>query len=401
MGQMEALIQKIAILYLTIWTISPPLGIDMKYRLLALGCVGIWALVVVKRGYYIEQIHLYALLFMAFVIFVAYFEKGNVDGILQQIAIYILVICFCMNAFYKNGHWNELRGIVPIVLILLIIFNHNTAQALIDDPGIARRIVRADAEIYVYMRQGIGGYGLLYPQVCVFPAVLAWIKSAFRKNRICFVIGIAWLFTFIQYLINAGYSIAIYACLVGGIVLLFYKGKNVTGAIVVSVLVFAGIIAAIVYVESFRNGLLEIFDGTEIVTKINDLLSTSETGEVEGSISARKDAYMDSLWAIVKYPVIGGLWKASGGGHSAILDALAKYGILGLIIFIKMIFYVPDDYKKNYCNTTRIVSVSNAVIVSTLYVTILNSFSFNFAAMLLLVVPLLYEDIIRWEKIKE
>ena len=46
------LILKAAVLYLILWTISPPLGIDMIYRFLALGCVGIWAVITAGRGYY-------------------------------------------------------------------------------------------------------------------------------------------------------------------------------------------------------------------------------------------------------------------------------------------------------------------------------------------------------------
>ena len=36
-------IQSIAVAYLTIWSISPPLEIDMIYRVLALGAVFLWA----------------------------------------------------------------------------------------------------------------------------------------------------------------------------------------------------------------------------------------------------------------------------------------------------------------------------------------------------------------------
>lgn len=400
MLQSEGLIQKFAILYLIIWTISPPLGIDMKYRLLAIGCVGIWGVFALQRGYYIEKIHLYAAIFAVFVATVAYMEKGSIDGILKQIAIYMLIVCFLMYAFYQDGKWKEVSWIVPVVLILLIVFNYNTAQALIDDPGIARKIVRADENTYGYMRQGIGGYGLIYPQVCVFPALVAWIKSSFRESKISFVIGCVWIYTFVQYLISAGYSIAIYACVVGLIILFAYKGKNATKGIVISVFVFASIMAAIVYIDSFREALLKLFDGTEVVTKINDLVSTSQTGQAEDSISARKEAYMDSLRVLFQYPLIGSLWNGNGGGHSAIVDVFAKYGILGGVIYTKILFYVPNNYKVNYIESSYIRSISHAVIVSILYVAILNSFSFNFTAMLLLVLPILYEDIIRWEKIE-
>lgn len=398
MQRKGSLIQKLVICYLILWTISPPLGIDMKYRLLALGSVGIWGIIALGNKYYVEKIHVYAVAFAIMVAVIAYVEKGSLDGILQQIALYMLVICFVINAYYQEGHWHELSIIVPIILIFLIIFNYKTSQMLLADPGIARKIVRADEQTFMYMRQGVGGYGLIYPQVCVFPAIVAWVKSAFRKNKVCCLIGCVWIYSFVSCLFSAGYSIAIYTSAIGVIILSFYKGKNSIRALTITVVIFAGVLGALVYLEEFRSFMLTTFEGTEIVTKINDLLSTSESGAAEGSIYARVKAYSASVEAIVRYPIIGGLWNTSGGGHSAILDAIAKYGILGGFLCVKMLFYVPNEYKKRIDNPW-IHRISNAVTISMLYVLLLNSAPFNFMAMLLLVLPILYEDIIRWENI--
>lgn len=400
MQKTENLIQKLAVLYLVVWTMSPPLGIDMIYRYLAIGCVVIWAIIAIKKGYYVEHIHIYAVCFVLFVIVIAFIEHDSLDGILQQIGIYILVVSFLMHAFYSNGRWDELRGIIPIILVLLIIFNYRTAEILIEDPSIARRIVRADESTFAYMRQGIGGYGLLYPQVCASPALFAWIVSAFKKNKLCFGIGCVWAYTFIKYLLSAGYSIAIFTTAVGLIMVFLYKGKNLIGAIALSAFIFLGVMAALLYSTEFREFALEMFEGTKVASKILDIVSSSETGVAEDSIAARMDAYVMSFNNMCQYPIIGSLWNANGGGHSAIMDNIAKYGLFGGIIYIKMIFCVPLQYKKKYLDV-RIYSVSNAVILTTLFVGMLNSFSYNFMCMLLIIIPLLLEDIIRWEGLEE
>lgn len=397
-GRSQNLIQKLAVLYLIVWTISPPLEIDMVYRILALGCVGLWLIAASVRTFLIEEIHIYAALFAFAAMVIAYLEKGSLDAILQQIPIYILVICFFINCFYKEGRWHELSGIVLVILILLSVFNWNTAQILLEDPTIARRLVRADESVYEYLRQGIGGYSLIYPQVCIFPAILAWITKAFRKSKVCFVIGCIWLYTYISFIINAGYSIAIFASIVGAIMLFFYRGKNIWAAFFVAAIIFISVLAAIFYLDGFRTFLLEFFDGTAVVTKINDMMSSTESGAAEGSIYARMIRYRASIEVIFEYPLIGGLWMKNGGGHSAILDHFAKYGIWGGVIFAKMIFYVPNDYKHRY-KTSSIRVISNAVIVSLLFVAFLDAFTYSFMAMILLVLPLLYEDIIRWEDI--
>ena len=398
-----SLVQKAAVLYLILWTISPPLGIDMIYRYLALGCVGIWALITVGRGYYrngIKREQFYAIYFAVAVVLIAFLQSGTLNGILQQIGTYMLVISFLMYSFYREGHWQELNGIVPIVLLLLAVFNHITAEVLQENPQIARSIVRADEATYAYIRQGVGGYGLIYSQVCISSGIAAWTLSAFRKNKICFAIGCVWAYTFARYLIHAGYSIAVFASAVGLIMLLVYRRKNVLAAILLAVGVLIASIAALLYWDAFRALLLEIFDGTKVAAKINDLLVTSETGVAEDSIQGRIDAYAYSLEVIGKYPFIGGLWMAGGGGHSAILDTIAKYGVFGGYIYIKMIFAAPNTYKKTYENP-KIYRISNAVIVSILFVALLNSLTYEFMCMLLLVLPMLYEDIIKWENIEE
>ncbi len=392
-------IQKAAVLYLIIWTISPPLEVDMIYRLLALGCAGIWFIVALRRRLLVEKVHIYAIVYMFLVIVIAYLQKGSLDAILQHIAIYILVICFFIHCFYKEGRWHELSGIVPIVLILLIIYNWKTAEILLEDPTIARLLVRADESVYPYLRQGIGGYSLVYPQVCIFPAILAWILRAYRNNKICFGIGCVWLYTYILCISRAGYSIAIFASVVGAIMLFFYRGRNIWTAFAISALIFVVVMGSIIYVDSFREYLLQTFDGTAVAKKIEDLVATSETGAAEGSIYVRIAAYQGSLDAILEYPIVGGLWMGSGGGHSAILDQFAKYGIWGGVIYIIMLFTVPNEYKRRF-HHPKVWAISNAVMVSLLFVALLDSCTYSFMCMILLVLPLLYEDIIRWEGIE-
>lgn len=393
-------IQKAAVLYLIIWTISPPLEIDMIYRLLALGCAGIWFIVALRRRLFVEKVHIYAIAYMFLVIVIAYLQKGSLDAILQHIAIYILVICFFINCFYKEGRWHELSGIVPIVLLLLIIYNWRTAEILLEDPTIARLLVRADESVYPYLRQGIGGYSLVYPQVCIFPAILAWILRAYKNNKLCFGIGCVWLYTYILCISRAGYSIAIFATIVGAIMLFFYRGRNIWTAFLIAGVIFLVVMWSIVYVDSFREYLLQTFDGTAVAKKITDLVATSETGAAEGSIFARMEAYRGSMNVILEYPLVGGLWMRSGGGHSAILDQFAKYGVWGGVIYTIMLFYVPNEYKRRFQHP-QVWAISNAVMVSLLFVALLDSCPYSFMCMILIVLPLLYEDILRWEGIEE
>ena len=120
-------VQKIAVLYLIAWTISPPLQVDLIWRLIALACAALWAAIWFVRESPVtfgkEQIG--AVFFLIAVMSVVYFQDYSFDSLIKQIALIMLVICFMMTYFYDDK-WDELAGIVPIVLILFTIFNYNT-----------------------------------------------------------------------------------------------------------------------------------------------------------------------------------------------------------------------------------------------------------------------------------
>ncbi len=390
-------IQKIAVLYLVIWTVSPPLQVDTIYRIIALACAFLWTGIWFIRENPItlgkEQIG--AMFFLISVLAVVYFEQYDLSALIKQIALIMLVICFMMTYFYDDK-WDELAGIVPIVLILLTIWNYKTFTLLVEDHTIARLLVRDDESTYDFLRQGIGGYSLIYPQVCISPLILAWTFKAFRNNKLYFAIGVAWAYTFVRFLELAGYSIALFASAIGLILLVFYRSKNIVAAFIITILAFIGIMAAILYVIPFREWILETFDGMAVANKVRDLVSTSESGVTGDSIQLRINAYSDSLSDMLKYPIIGSLWRESGGGHSALLDITSKYGWLGGYAFSMMFYHVPFHYKHQYGNDKFITISANATFITLIFVSLLDSFNYSFTCMVMIVSSLLFEDIIKW-----
>ena len=395
-GFSYGLIQKIAVLYLIVWTISPPLQVDLVYRLIALACAGIWVAIwfIRENPVILGKEQVGALIFLIAVMVVVYFEKYDFAALIKQIALIMLVICFMMTYFYDDK-WNELSGLVPIILILLTIFNYKTFDILIEDHTVARLLVRDDESTYEFLRQGIGGYSLIYPQVCICPAIFAWIFKAFKNNKIYFVIGVAWVYTYIRVLELAGYSIALFASAIGLVLLLFYKGKNAVAAFAITIIAFVGIMAAILYITPFREWILETFDGMAVARKVNDLVSTADSGVTGDSIQLRINAYSSSLVNLIKYPIIGSLWRESGGGHSALLDITSKYGWLGGYAFSMMFYHVPLHYKHHYTDKL-VVKAANATLVTLLFVSALDSFNYSFTCMILIVSSLIFEDIIKW-----
>ena len=388
-------IQQISVLYLVIWTISPFMEIDNIWRIGTLAAFGLWLLCAINRGLHLEKIHLLALAFLSLVVVVNIIENNGFGKILRPINYYMMVLFFVVGHFYIDK-WKELYFIVPIILLFLIYFNFKSAFKVMEDPTIARLLVRNDEEIYQYLREGIGGYSLIYPQVVCFPVLLMWIFKSYKKRKIYLLIGLVWLVSYVLFVLNANYSIAITGSVISLIILLFYKGHSAALAFAVSAGLFIALMLMILYWDSFRNMLLEFFDGTAVAKKINDLVATSESGAAEGSINARIIRYQSDINTIFHFPFIGGLWWESGGGHSALGGSFAQYGIFGGYLFCKIIYGVPLSYKK-YFGYKKIQQIANANLVGLLFVTLLDSMTYSFLGMILIITPILYENIIEWD----
>ncbi len=394
------LIQSMLVFYLIAWTISPPLQIDMVFRVAALGAAIFWFILDIPNNVKYERIHTFALLFLLLVVVVTLFQyEGKLSEVLKPINYYMLVLAFLMAYCYKD-RWNELTPLIPIVLLLFAYFNFQSAQAVIEDPAIARLIVRDDPEVYQYMRSGVGGYNLLYPQVCVLPALVLWLTKVFRKNKIKFAIGVIWIVSFAYFLLNSGYSIAVVASLAGLILLFFYKRKSVVMAVVITAILVVLLVYLIGYNDGFRNALLEFFDGTTVAKKINDIYLSITTEDTADSIMVRMNAYSNSIVGILSYPIIGGLWWGDGGGHSALLDTIAKYGVFGGYIFVKMVFELPMRIKRESDNK-KDIQLANALLIAVLIVVLLDSLTYNFIFTLMFMAPMCYSDILKWRTTDE
>ena len=389
----QTVLQMLSILYLMVWSVAPPLQMDLIFRLLALGLAFVWFMIEFLRRFEFTRMQIWCALYMAAVGVIAYM-LGGFSGAIGEIAVYMMVLAFFIN-IYSADSWRNYGFIVPVTLLLFIWFNYQTATALAQDASIARQLVRDTEELYDYMRRGIGGYGLVYPQVVISPVVFAWTLKSFEHNKFFFALGAVWAVTFWWLLNNAGYSIAVIASAVSLIVLIFYRRRSVLPAFVISVVLIMVGVLMLVYVDGFRNMMLRVFEGTKVVRKIEDLVSTAE-GEMADSFAVRITRYWWSLQTSLQYPVIGGrLFGGRIGGHSEILDMFAKYGVWGGVPTLVMIFYTPHSFKE-IAHSSTVMATANAHLMVIALVALFDPFVFQVYFPLMILCPVMYTDIIKW-----
>ena len=93
-----------------------------------------------------------------------------------------------------------------------------------------------------------------------------------------------------------------------------------------------------------------IVESKEIAVRFSDMAS-SISGQATSEISdvdARQNAYMTSINAIISNPL--GIWLASSkiGGHTFLLDYIAKFGPIGLMLIIYMLHIIYKAFLKPY-----------------------------------------------------
>ena len=387
--------QKIMLLYLVVWSISPPLSIDMIFRIAALICAVGWFFLDLSTGLRLDKMQKLALIYMVFVALVALIEyKGDLSMLIKPIAIYMLVFAYIINYSYTK-RVNELWFLIPVFIALLIVFNLITIKALLVDSSLARRLVRADETIYPYLRQGIGGYAMVYSEVLLSPLIFAWTFNARKNNILCFILGVAWALTYLFLLLKSGYSIAIASTFISVLILIFYKKRSIIPAVVIAFGIIVIFVLMIGYIDGFRNALLDAFEGTTVAKKINDIYYSLQGVETADSITARIIRYSASINTIFSYPIIGGLWWDGGGGHSALLDAFAKYGLWGGLMFVNMFYCVPSKIKEKSDNN-KDIRISNALLVSLIIITLLDTVPYQMVFPVLVVAPIFFNDIQKW-----
>ena len=389
--------QKIMLLYLVVWSISPPLDVDMIFRVVAIICALGWFFLDLSNGLRLDKMQKCALIFMIFVLLIALIEyKGDFSMLLRPIATYLLVLAYIINYSYTDK-FNDLWFLVPLFLALIIIFNVITIIALLKDHTLARRLIRADESIYPYLRQGIGGYTLVYSQVFMAPLIFAWIFNARKKHIVYTILGLVWAGSFVFLLLKAGYSIAVTSTLISLVILLFYRRRSIVPAVLIAFAIIVIFVLMIGYIDGFRDVLLSLFDGTTVAKKINDIYYSLQGVETAESISSRIVRYRASVQTILNYPIIGGLWWKSGGGHSAILDNFAKYGLWGGIMYIVMFFRMPI-FIKDTSDEKKDIRIANAMIVSMLIVSLLDSVAYQMVFPVLVVAPIFFVQIQKWRE---
>lgn len=254
--------------------------------------------------------------------------------------------------------FNSAKIILGFYLLRILITMVTTIIGLQIFPGASRDLGNgefvAKSPLYpVYLSLNIGGFDFVYTIVLLIPIVCYLLRysSEFKKATTLKLIA-ALLLVFCMYcILKMEYTTALLFSVLASTSLFATIKTNIR-----KYLIFVFAIGVFFYLSKgiLAQGLeymSTMVESDEIAVRLSDMANSilgQATSEVS-DVDARQDVYATSLNAIESNPL--GAWFTSskiGGGHSFILDYIAKYGPIGLILIICMLRIVYKEFLKPY-----------------------------------------------------
>lgn len=355
-------LQNLAIGYVCLWILSPPLAYGTLYRLAAFAAMAGWLLVETMRTQgIIRRPTLPVLLTGIYIVYTVVFEylTGGTRGLIANSQFYIMLFFVLVYQSRRNDP-QSMTGLFWLVIGLMALWMTTTYTALTGDNARAmRNLVRSSDETRELIEQGVGGYWMAYGAVLMLPCLLGLILSRHRfvydrlpkvlrwfpfvaRPLIYYVAGLSTLI-----ILFSQFSTAVFLMTLGILsVVVFWRFNLVRSVfLVVAALVF------LFFWRDFLHMLLELLRplalGTNYVIKVDALLESLRLNEATGAASDRIERYWRSILLFAENPLIGVLSYADVGKHSTFLDAFARWGaILGTILVYVMTFHTLRDVRR-------------------------------------------------------
>lgn len=349
-------IQKVCIIYIIIWAISPILAYGLAYRLLAIILSLVWLFVESIRPNNIfikpSKLVVYTLIFLGFQITMKLIVPDQFSFI-SYFQIYIYFLFGLMGESLRKRNYRDIHQIILLVMLLMPVWMTTTNIAVAnmtasDGAVVTRVLAKSSDEAKMLTSLGVGGYGMVYFLVlylpCVFYLVRNFNKLKFdslrNRNFLLFLLLVNYLLG-IYTIFKADYVIAIFLTLVGIGFSLFYNAQSK-----LKQFVFFGtgisffLIVLPLFILRNINLLIELFWGTSLHRKLVDIQISLVSGSSKGTVSDRTDRYLRSWNYLLDNFITGTLKKDNLGKHSMILDTFAQYGVFIGTFFCVVLLYI-------------------------------------------------------------
>lgn len=279
------------------------------------------------------------LLFYFLVVFLSSFAAGifqfvgyAANFLERGVPLIISLYLFRKDDFllYKKVAW--FGAITTLVILIMSVHVSNLY------PNAIREIVGLTAsgdlaEVAAYKRMGLCSYSFAAVMMFIPGLMLVSMQVVRKKVLKALCLAVAALSFFFMY--KAEVTTPMIICIYIVVMSFVVPRTNVRNSILLSIL-FIALTPTLFSV--FSDQLFSLSEGTTFEAKLNDI-SAYSTGELEGDLATRNSLMLLTIDAIFQAPIFGS-HATTIGGHNYLLDMLARFGLVGFILFI--MFFVTQ-----------------------------------------------------------
>ena len=273
-------------------------------------------------------------------------------GILQ-----FLIWPLALIAIIKSGDFKFAKTLLIFFLFCYIITGVTTYIGCGLFPGASRALAAAYAQnefeiINLYRQYNIGGFDFIYCLVLFVPLSIFVIKNKIvvfnRMKLLIWVLLLGSLFV----IIKSEYFTAIMLYSVSFICFLFTNNTTSKRFWTIIILCILFIVVFISFIPVLFSNLSSLTESKILSNRFEDIGSILSGGNAtsgDKDTEGRINLYLTSWQAFLSSPIIG--TGKNGGGHSFILDYMAKYGLVGVLLEIYLFSKIFKFSIKPFFNT--------------------------------------------------
>lgn len=346
-------IQNFALIYLCVWTIAPPMAFAEEYRYAAVAAALVWGVMeLTRRDNILANPTAPIMLCVAYQLYTLGIEASlgterYFDWHIQPAIMFFFLLVY-------ESRRRDVETLAPVfwwTVASLPLWFALSLVGLSEHGHAARVFVRSSDEAAELAEQGVGGYGLVYFALTMLPILIALTLTRHRdrlqalpaqlkllQGRLPLLTG-ASLALGVLFILRAQYSIAIY---LGALAV---AAMAVSRRRALAVLLISIPLATVAVQENSMVATLEfaqsMSQGTNVGRKIDDILTSVQADYAVGTLGDRLERYTRSLQLFAQAPIFGVLEFADVGKHSSYLDRFARYGLVGGVLFLYLLLYLP------------------------------------------------------------
>lgn len=266
------------------------------------------------------------------------------SGLLQLFIHTMVGYVVCKTNDYKSA-----KKILYFYAVINIITCFTTSYGCSIYPEAARHLAVGDESVVanygLYKLANIGGFAFVYTMVLSLPILIYWFRnSLFTKfNKLSIFLIILIFYT----VIKTEYTIALLLLIsLSSLFFLTQKNINIKQCILTIVLCICTFELFAPLISDGLNYVASNIESVNMSERLNDLSLRiiGEETDSNGDLEARNERYMKSINVFLSNPL--GFWFTPQkiGGHSYILDNLARFGIIGIFLIWIMIKSLYKNY---------------------------------------------------------